>query len=156
MEHIERREQRHGFFWPVVLIGLGVLFLLGNLGSLSWGALEAVFRLWPILLVGGGLEILIGRRSPAASLAVALATVGLMIAGAWLLSTSRIGSYGFTTETITQPLGNARRANVVIGMDVGTLRIGAVQEGSGLVQGTIAVRGPEVSKANRSSRRAAI
>src|SRR5919199_1404794 len=113
MEHIERREPRHGFFWPMVLIGLGILFLLGNLGSLSWGAWEAIFRLWPILLVGGGLEILIGRRSPAASLAVALVTVVLMVAGAWLLSTSTIGSYGFTTKTITQPLGHARQANVV-------------------------------------------
>ena len=140
MEHIERREQRHGFFWPVVLIGLGILFLLGNLGSLSWGALDAVFRLWPILLVGGGLEILIGRRSPAASLAVAIGTVVLMIAGAWLLSTGSIGSYGFTSETINQPLGTAKRANVVIGMDVGTLRIGAAQTGSGLVQGSVDVR----------------
>src|SRR5215831_4907658 len=37
---------------PVVLIVLGVLFLLGNLGYLSWSRLGYLFaRYWPLLII---------------------------------------------------------------------------------------------------------
>jgi hypothetical protein len=37
---------------PVILIVLGVLFLLGNLGYMSWGRLGYVFaRYWPVLII---------------------------------------------------------------------------------------------------------
>ena len=38
--------------WPVILIGAGVVFLLNNLGVLTWGVWEMLWRLWPVLLDG--------------------------------------------------------------------------------------------------------
>ncbi len=55
------------FLGGLLLLGLGVLFLLSNLGYFSWGA---VGRWWPLLLIAIGLIILL-RRSPAAPAAVA-------------------------------------------------------------------------------------
>jgi hypothetical protein len=49
---------RSRIFWPVALIGLGVLFLLDNFGILPgspWG------YVWPILLILFGLSVLLGR-----------------------------------------------------------------------------------------------
>lgn len=45
-------------FWPLVLIAVGTLFLLDNLGYLpgsAWG------YLWPVLLIFFGLSVLLGR-----------------------------------------------------------------------------------------------
>ncbi len=47
---------RRSFAGPVVLIVFGVLFLLGNLGYVSWGRLGYLFsRYWPVLIILWGL-----------------------------------------------------------------------------------------------------
>jgi hypothetical protein len=43
-------------WWPYLLIGIGVLFLLGNLGVIA-----GLFRLWPLILIGIGLMLLFNR-----------------------------------------------------------------------------------------------
>jgi hypothetical protein len=42
----------------LLIIGLGVVFLLHNLGLFS---LDQVFKWWPILLIGMGLAMLVSR-----------------------------------------------------------------------------------------------
>jgi LiaI-LiaF-like transmembrane region/N-terminal domain of toast_rack, DUF2154 len=54
-----RRRNGHSLFGPFFLIGLGVYFLLRNLGivsELNWGV---VFQLWPLLLIFLGLNIIV-------------------------------------------------------------------------------------------------
>jgi hypothetical protein len=46
------------FFWPAVLILLGVYFLLNNLGWLWWLRGDVV---WPILLILLGVALIVGR-----------------------------------------------------------------------------------------------
>lgn len=47
---------------PVIMIGLGVLFLLNNLGLLRF---SQIFKFWPVALIGCGIYLLIERtRSP--------------------------------------------------------------------------------------------
>ena len=67
-------------FWPLVLIAVGVLWLLGNFNVIAPVNLFALLRLWPVLLIAVGLDILVGRRWPLASALIALATVGLGVA----------------------------------------------------------------------------
>jgi hypothetical protein len=50
---------RHQYFWPAVLIVVGVYFLLNNLGWLSW--LDPKY-VWPVLLIALG-GWLLYRRS---------------------------------------------------------------------------------------------
>lgn len=52
--------RRRSFAAPVVLIVLGVLFLLGNLGYLAWGRLGYLFaRYWPVLIIFWGVMRLV-------------------------------------------------------------------------------------------------
>jgi hypothetical protein len=120
--------RRGGLVGPLILIGLGVLFLLANLGVLNWNFWQIAIRLWPLLLIAFGLDILFGRRSPWISLTIAL--VVLVIAGAaiWYLDPTGPGGQAVTTQQISQPLEGATRATVHISSGVGTLRIAGVPE----------------------------
>ena len=74
--------QRHyrSIFWPILLIGVGLVWLLQNLNLIpgwNWGT---IWQLWPIFLIAIGLDLLVARRSPILGAIVALGTIGLIIA----------------------------------------------------------------------------
>ncbi len=71
--------RRRGFGLPLVLIAIGLVALLANLGitSFSWVALLA---LWPLILVIVGIDLLLARRAPLAALALDVLAVGLGLA----------------------------------------------------------------------------
>src|SRR4030066_97949 len=56
-----RRRYSGAFFFGSILITLGLVFLLDNLGVISWDVWDTVLRLWPVLLIAGGLDNLINR-----------------------------------------------------------------------------------------------
>ena len=41
-------------FWPIILIGVGVILLLNNLGVIMGSPWEVIWRLWPVLLIALG------------------------------------------------------------------------------------------------------
>ena len=51
------------FFWPIMLISLGVLLLLSNLGIVDWSTWNLIWRFWPLILVAVGIDVLFGQRS---------------------------------------------------------------------------------------------
>ncbi len=58
----QRRSYRGGLFWPVILIAVGVVFLLKNLGfidSLTW---NSIWRLWPLIFIVIAFDGLIRRK----------------------------------------------------------------------------------------------
>jgi len=55
---VEERRRRGGIVGPVILIGLGVIFLLSNLGWLDVNLSSTLTRLWPVLLVVAGVALL--------------------------------------------------------------------------------------------------
>jgi hypothetical protein len=142
-QHYHR--QRGGFAWPLILIALGVIFLLNNLGILSWSVWDAIWRLWPVLLIAIGLDILFGRRSAIGSL-IALVLVIAVIAGAvWLAATATplvtgqvFTGRALTTERVVQELAGATSADVRIAFGTGSLRIGALKDSGNLIEGDIA------------------
>jgi hypothetical protein len=118
---------------PLVLIGLGVLFLLGNLGWLNGGLFDALLRLWPLLLIAVGLELVVGRRSAGAAWIIALLTLLAFGAGTWLIAIrTPIAVAGH--ETIEHPIGNAERAAIHINSGVGTLQLGPLRDSANLVE----------------------
>jgi hypothetical protein len=123
----------------VILIGLGIVFLLNNLGALEWSVWEVIFRLWPVLLIAAGLDFLIGRRSVWGSL-LALVLILAVLAGALWLFGAGIGTGRVVTgEDVRQALDEAALlgAEVVIAPAVGTLHIEALPESANLVEGVI-------------------
>ncbi|HEX3048743.1 MAG TPA: DUF5668 domain-containing protein [Bacillota bacterium] len=133
MSHHHRRDwerpyRRHyHFFWPIILIGFGVLFLVDNLGLLPWGVGGTIARFWPLFLIIIGLDILFGsffRFSPRS----------------WTQSGSR--------ETISQPLNGATQAVVNLETGVYRLRIGALANSEQLVEGSVSLGGNEQLEQN--------
>lgn len=77
-----RAEENGGYrslFWPMILIGVGVVWLLANLGVLTAESIAAAFRLWPLLLIVAGLDLLFGRQSPVLGALIGLGTVVVFI-----------------------------------------------------------------------------
>ncbi len=72
-------------FWPVVLVGVGVVWLLGNIGLLPATGYVALIRFWPLLLIAVGIDVIFARRSPVLGgligAAVVAAALGLVIVG---------------------------------------------------------------------------
>ncbi len=71
----ELRKER-SLFWPVLLVGTGVLWLLIAIQTIHIESYQAVSRLWPFILIFIGLDILAGRRSALVSALLALLLVG--------------------------------------------------------------------------------
>ena len=55
------RPWNHRYFWPIVLVVLGVYFLLNNLGKLGWLEPKIV---WPVVLIAIGVWLLLRRARP--------------------------------------------------------------------------------------------
>jgi len=94
-------------FWPILLIVVGVVFLLSNLGLLAFNPWE-LWRLWPIILVVIGLDILL--------------RVGL-----------RRGRPG--GEPLSVDRDALSEAEVVVEFGAGTLRMGAGAGAGKLLEG---------------------
>jgi hypothetical protein len=65
--------------FPLVLIGLGIVFLLANAGYVGEGALRRLVDLWPIALVLIGLDVLFRDRSAAVALIVEVAVIAASV-----------------------------------------------------------------------------
>ncbi len=122
---------------PVILIGLGIVFLLNNLGALTWNVWEVIFRLWPVLLIAVGLDLLIGRRSVWGSLLALALTLAVFAGALWLFGAGIGARQVVTGEEIMQTLGGATRAEVTIKPGIGTLHIEPLAESANLVEGVI-------------------
>ena len=57
------RRRSRSFFWPIMLISVGVLFLLSNLGIVAWSTWNLIWRFWPLVLVAVGIDVFFGQRS---------------------------------------------------------------------------------------------
>jgi hypothetical protein len=132
------RYRRPSIVLPLILIVLGVVFLLNNLGWLSWDIWTTVARLWPLLIIAIGLDLIIGRRSPLGSIlsvVLVLAIIGLALSAIFWFGPGR----AVISESVFHPLDGAGRAVVEIRFSVGELRVGSSTNPTALVEGSIDV-----------------
>ena len=122
-------------FWPLILIGVGVVWLLGNIGVITGANLVVLLRLWPLLLIAIGLDLLFGRRSPALGAAIGLGAVALiivlMLVGPGL---GWAGDYEVKTASFSEPVGDARSAEVLLNLSVGRTTISPLRDSSNLIE----------------------
>jgi hypothetical protein len=133
-------EHRHrsSLVWPVVLIGIGVLFLLNNFGVIDWDIWFLLARLWPLLIVAIGLDLLLGRRTGIGSAIALLIIFALIAGGVWLArSTGAVLVGDLRVEEISQPLQEAERAKVDLNFGVGTLELESFSSESLLASGAL-------------------
>jgi hypothetical protein len=128
------------FFWPMILIGVGLVWLLGNLGILRPASIGALISLWPLVLILIGLDILFGRRSPVIGALIGLlaivAVIGILIAGPALgLPTASVGV--LQTRTITEPVNGATDANVILDFSSQPVNLHPVSDPANLLEAQI-------------------
>ncbi len=134
---MEKRPYRphRSLFWPIILIGVGVIWLLGNIGAIAAFNLPVLFHLWPLLLVFVGLDILAGRRSPLVGAvlgAVALALVVIFLVGGRQLGLS--STVQIKTEKFTAPVGQATSASVLLALSDSPTTVSALPNNSDLIE----------------------
>ncbi len=102
--------RKSGLCGALILIALGIVFLLDNLGLLEWDAWGTIMRLWPLVFILIGLNMLLGSRAAPGEL-----------------------------REISQTLDGATQARVEIAPGVSKLSIGALDEPELLIKGTVAI-----------------
>lgn len=119
-------------FWPLVLVGAGVIWLLYGLGVVSASNITVLGLVWPVFVVGIGVDLIVGRRSPATGAMVGVVTVGLVVV-LMLVGSSRgwDGSTDFKTETLSAQVGQAAQARIEIGLSGDAASIHALPSASG-------------------------
>ena len=134
---MKNHRQPISLFWPLLLIGGGVLLLLQNLGRLPPGVWGALVPLWPVLLVVLGLDMLLGRRTRWGGVLVTLAGV-LLVAGAltWAALRASTLTGGENQALIQTPLG-AEIAEVKLSVGLGDLELAALGPSQSLMEGTV-------------------
>lgn len=122
---------------PILLIGLGLLFLGQNLGLVPGDIWSSLWRLWPLLLVVAGIDLILGRSGWPAT--IGLLVVGVIVA-ALVAATAIAGQVGGWSwagwpfgvaapagvERLTEDLAGARRATIEVEHGAGRLTLGAL------------------------------
>jgi len=133
----DRRWRPVNLTGPLILITLGLVFLMANLGMLGTSPWQLLWQWWPLILIIIGLEILIGvlgRWSYALSALLGmLVVIGTLALVAYLLlaGPQLAGSTPAYTSHFTQPLGDVSRAEVKLDLLLGTFRVSALPAGPG-------------------------
>ncbi len=126
---------RRSLIGPLILIVVGALFLLSNLGFLPWGFWGTLWQFWPVILVLIGIELLFGRFHPWLGAIVAVVIVAVVIA----LSVAMAGG-------LVQPLVVQQGEVERVVEEMGTLTSGTVELEFGA--GDISVAALPVDSAN--------
>lgn len=157
MEH--RRGVR--LFWPIILIGVGSILLLTNLGVIHGNPWTIIFQLWPVLLIALGLEILFGGAT--GWRAIVSAALGLALVGGilWvLIAQPALPGLNFSSalqiKTISYPLSSVESARAELSFGAGTNRLYALGDSSNLIEGALQTYSPPTFAVTQSGDRADI
>ncbi len=129
----EKRRRRSSIVLPSILILLGILLLLHNLGLVDWNVWAAIARFWPLILVALGLELILGRGSISRSIVIIIILV--IISGLALRHPTARGAV--TRTRVEKPLSGATSAQIQINMGVGALYLSSLPDSSDLISGTV-------------------
>ncbi len=132
-------------FWPIILIGAGIIFLLANLGIIPSNPWPLIWNLWPIILIVIGLDILFGRRSllgglvgAALGLVMIVGLIFLLIAQPKLPGLNlNIGNAQLQTRHVEAPLGGIQTANVTLDYGSGSYQLYALSDSDKLIDGDV-------------------
>ncbi len=128
------RSEYRSLFWPLILIGVGIVWLMSTMGIIGGANIAVLFRLWPLLLIAIGLDLLLGRRAPLLGALIGLGTLGLaivlMLIGPGL---GLAGNYEVETAAFSEPVGDARSAEVTLNLSVGRATVTALNDSTALI-----------------------
>lgn len=128
-----------GLVGPILFIGAGMLFLLGNFGYLGMNPWDVILRFWPVLIIAFGLDLIFGHQRNRWWMSLLGVLLGLaLIAGIiYMAMFAPIGKGSIHTESISQPLNEATRVEVTLESIFGEMRVGGGAAESNFVEGVL-------------------
>jgi len=156
--------RRPALFWPLMLIGTGVILLLYQFDLLRMNPWTLLWRYWPMILILVGIDILFGRRSVFGSIlsvlfvfagltAIVTLFLGVQDGDSWA---SRLDRPELKRQTIEYALGSVREAQVVLDLGSWRTRVTALLDSSNLIEGDIESYGQLRFDAAAQGRRATV
>ncbi|HXC77106.1 MAG TPA: DUF5668 domain-containing protein [Candidatus Acidoferrum sp.] len=140
------RRQYRSYFWPMVLIVIGLIALLVDLNVISADRLYRLADLWPLILIVIGLELIIRRTAHGRAMAVATILI-LLIAGLGAVAYVAVGPPipgGTQTLTTSDPVGTLSAAS--LDLEVGAANLTVVGDsslGADLYRAAVTYSGPK-------------
>jgi len=134
---MEKRNYR-SLFWPVVLIGIGIIWLLGSMGILPNANFAMLASFWPVILIVIGLDILIGRRSAVGGAVmgvIVIALVVLLLLVGPVLGLPTAGT--LKTETLSSEIGSATTADINLNFSSQPVTMHALNDRTSLLKGEV-------------------
>lgn len=125
-------------FWPIMLISIGAILLLSNLGIITMQNVVALLRMWPLLLIFLGLDLLFGRRSPILGALIGLGAV--VVAGVIMLVGPSIGLAGdWEVKSFKDQaaLNGAETADVTLELALGKTNITSLSDSPNLIEADV-------------------
>ena len=136
---MDKPKTYRSFLWPILLIGVGVIWLLSSLGIIPSANLAALVSLWPLILIVIGLDLLFGRRSWVASVIIGLVVVAVVIFVLLAAPALNLPAVNTTMQTrsIVEPLGEAASAEVNLHLTSMPTRLYALKDSQDLLRAEI-------------------
>ncbi len=133
---VERRRsgQSNSTFLALILIGVGVIWLLGQFNILSGASFAVLARFWPLILVAIGVNLLIGRGRPQLSLLIGIVTVALFLVLMLIGPSVGLAQTPEVEEAqYNYPLTGVESANINLDLSVAETTISASTDSNNLI-----------------------
>src|SRR5437870_12290953 len=119
--------RNRGLLFPLLLIAIGAIVLLANVGVISSGALVRLGDLWPLLLVILGLQLILNHTLPRqqATLIGLGAIAVIVIAAVAYASLAPATNFGARQANVSDRLGGLTAATLDLGYSGATVDIQA-------------------------------
>lgn len=132
------QQPSRSFFWPVILLGGGVIWLLTNLGIIPTENLWILFKLWPVLIIMIGLDVIFARRLPLVGALLALLLVGGVVYVLLLGDPFNLGEKPEPrTETFVVSAEDTQTASFNLNLSTQPAVIGALKDSNNLIEAEI-------------------
>jgi hypothetical protein len=132
---MDNNRHYRSIFWPIVLLGVGAVWLLSNLGYIQSIDLGFLVRLWPVLLIIIGLDILFGRIAPWLSALLGLAVIaGLIAVFIYAPSLGLSRPAELNSEKLSEPIGNATAAIVDLRLSLESVDVTTLPSSENLIE----------------------
>lgn len=132
---VDQLWQRSGSVGAVLVIGLGGLFLLGNLGAIDVSAWNVILRMWPVFVIAWGLDLLVGNKSNFAMVVGVVLGFALFIGVIWFTFYAPFSTQKALGETINQEVGMTSQLSANIDSVYGDVNLAAQADPAVLVSG---------------------
>ena len=138
---MENPRRMHSLFWPILLVGVGITWLLVNLGIIPAFNPVQLLKLWPIILIVLGFDMILGRRFPWAGTLIGLLAVAGIVT--FLIMSPKLGytpAAKTQTETFTELVGDATSSKIYIESSSAPVKVNPLSAGDELVHAVITHR----------------